>query len=129
MRRSRSLLGVAGWTRRSVRCYSMGSTKNEGGVSGIIKTHPLLVFSKTYCPYCSRAKEIFSELGAKAHVVELDVVGNGSALQAELKKLTGRSTVPNVFIAGENIGGCDDTEGLLQSGELQKKLRAAKVLN
>ncbi len=45
---------------------------------------------------------------------------DGSEIQNALYKMTGRSTVPNVFIRGKSIGGGDDTEQLYQSGKLQE---------
>ncbi|KAH9315273.1 hypothetical protein KI387_023900, partial [Taxus chinensis] len=62
---------------------------------------------KTYCPYCTQVKQLLSRLGAKPHVVELDTESDGPDLQAALKEWTGQRTVPNVFIGGTHIGGCD----------------------
>ena len=45
---------------------------------------------------------------------------DGATIQSALKDLTGRSTVPNVFIGGKSIGGGDDTERLFKNGQLQQ---------
>lgn len=54
--------------------------QNMSAVSALIKKavaeHPVVIFSKTYCPHCTRAKEIFRSLSAKSHVIELDERGN-----------------------------------------------------
>ncbi|RYG60254.1 hypothetical protein EON64_19440 [archaeon] len=44
----------------------------------------------------------------------------GSAIQAALQDLTGQRTVPNVFVNGKHVGGCDNTLAAIASGELQK---------
>ncbi|CAM9641732.1 unnamed protein product [Chrysoparadoxa australica] len=56
-----------------------------------ISSVPVVVFSKTYCPYCTKAKAALNQLGAKYETVELDVVANGSAIQKALADITGRS--------------------------------------
>ena len=45
---------------------------------------------------------------------------DGATIQNALHQMTGRRTVPNVFVKGQSIGGGDDTERLYNSGELQK---------
>jgi glutaredoxin 3 len=67
----------------------------------------VMVYSKTYCPYCSEVKSLFGRLNVSAKVVELDELADGAAVQAALTELTGRGTVPQVFIGGKHIGGCD----------------------
>ncbi len=55
----------------------------------------------------------------------------GYALRAELAARTGRTSVPNIWIKGESIGGCNDGPGILTlqaSGELLPKLKAAGAL-
>jgi len=87
-----------------------------------LKKHHVVVFSKSYCPYCKKVKDLFDSLGVKYQSYELDEMDNGDAIQQELGKLTGATTVPRVFINGEFIGGCDDTLSLHKSGQLKKKL-------
>ncbi|CAM9239904.1 unnamed protein product, partial [Heterosigma akashiwo] len=83
-----------------------------------IAQHSCIVFSKTYCPYCTKAKTALQSTGAKFEVVELDTMSDGGAIQSALSSLTGRRTVPNVFIGGKTVGGGDDVEGLRESGTL-----------
>eukprot|EP00795_Rhopilema_esculentum_P000279 gene279-9929_t len=71
----------------------------------------------------ARAKNILLESGVKnLHVQELDHHENGVDLQEALKEITGKSTVPQVFIKGKFIGGGDETSSLYESGELTKML-------
>lgn len=65
-------------------------------------------------------------------VYELDQMDQeGKELRAELAKMTQRTSVPNIFIAGEGIGGCNDGPGLMtleKNGELKPKLQAAGAI-
>ena len=76
-----------------------------------IAAHQVVVFSKSYCPYCTRAKQLLADLNvADVRVVELDTSTRGTEVQKVLETLTGRRTVPNIFIRGNNIGGSDELE-------------------
>lgn len=60
-------------------------------------------------PFCMRAKSTLASVGADCEIIELDQRADGPALQRVLADMTGRRTVPNVFIGGKSIGGADDT--------------------
>ncbi|KAJ0409223.1 hypothetical protein P43SY_006720 [Pythium insidiosum] len=111
------------------------STENEAAAIEFIQTtlakHPVTIFSKTYCPYCDMAKDVMKQTGAPFHVVELDTkkdVPSGADIQNALATLTGRRTVPNVFLNKESIGGGTDVQALFHSGKLMEMLRASGVL-
>jgi len=87
-----------------------------------------MIFSKSYCPYCKRTKELFEQLGKPFKVYELDLDPKGSELQAALKELTQQQTVPNVFIGGKHIGGHDATMAAKKSGTLEKLLNTREEL-
>ncbi|KAE8666287.1 Glutaredoxin-C8 [Hibiscus syriacus] len=80
------------------------------------------MFSKSYYPYCLRAKQIFSELNERPYVVELDLRDDGGKIQYVLLDLIGRSTVPQVFVNGKHIGGSDDLRAAVDDGTLQRGL-------
>nr|AAB92419.1 glutaredoxin type 1 [Fritillaria agrestis]AAB92654.1 glutaredoxin type II [Fritillaria agrestis]AAB92655.1 glutaredoxin type I [Fritillaria agrestis]AAB92656.1 glutaredoxin type I [Fritillaria agrestis]AAB92657.1 glutaredoxin type I [Fritillaria agrestis] len=94
----------------------------------LVASNPVVVFSKSYCPYCIRVKELLVKLKATYKVIELDLESDGSAIQAALAEWTGQRTVPNVFIGGKHIGGCDKTMELYNSGKLQPLLVEAGAL-
>jgi len=94
----------------------------------LISENALVVFSKSYCPYCVSVKSLLKSVGAEAKVIELDEESDGSAVQAALVKLSGQRTVPNVFIAGQHIGGCDDTKAMHSKGKLVPLLKDAGAL-
>ncbi|CQH57647.1 thioredoxin-disulfide reductase [Halobacterium hubeiense] len=81
------------------------------------------IYTKTDCPYCEKAKDLFDEKGVD--YVTYNVTGD-EELFAEMKeRANGRETAPEVFIDDELIGGWDDTHELDQSGELDEKLGIA----
>jgi len=90
--------------------------------------HPVMVYSKSWCPYCLRVKGLLGELGVDAKVVELDHVIEGDEVQDTLLSITGVRTVPQVFVGGEFLGGCDDTLGAHQGGQLVPLLEGAGAL-
>ena len=89
----------------------------------LIGAHDVMIFSKTYCPYCTRAKEAIQKLGVKAEILELDVVADGDQVQAALAELTKQRTVPNIFVKGKHLGGCDNTLAAIASGEFQQMVK------
>jgi len=80
-------------------------------IEDAIKENKVAIFSKTYCPFCTKVKSLFNDLKTPYWSLELDIIDKNEAalLQDALKQRTGMSTVPNVFVGGEHIGGCDDT--------------------
>lgn len=84
----------------------------------IVNANPVVVFSKTYCGYCTRVKNLLSQLGATYKLIELNQESDGDDIQIALAEWTGQRTVPNVFIGGKHIGGCDDVTARRQKGEL-----------
>ncbi|CAM9334502.1 unnamed protein product [Hapterophycus canaliculatus] len=71
----------------------------------MVGKHGVVVYSKTYCPFCVKAKKALDEIGAKYELIELDKVENGSAVQDALQTITGQRSVPNVFIGGTVSAG------------------------
>ncbi|KAL6518818.1 hypothetical protein OROHE_017571 [Orobanche hederae] len=92
----------------------------------IVSTNPVVVFSKTYCPYCVTVKDLLTKLGATFKAIELNTESDGSEIQAALGEWTGQRTVPNVFIGGKHIGG--STTNLHNQGKLVPMLTEAKAL-
>jgi glutaredoxin 3 len=95
-----------------------------------IDSHKVVIFSKTYCPYCSAAKDLLlNQVKAEgAQVYELDTMDNGADIQAALLELTGQRTVPNIFINQQHIGGNDSVQSAYRSGKLQELLNQPSKL-
>ncbi|XP_008801535.2 glutaredoxin-C8-like isoform X2 [Phoenix dactylifera] len=98
------------------------STIEETFVKDTVSSHDIVIFSKSYCPYCRRAKAVFRELNKVPHVVELDQREDGSNIQDALAIIVGRRTVPQVFINGMHLGGSDDIVEAHENGRLAKLL-------
>ncbi|GAB4838311.1 Glutaredoxin-C4 [Ancistrocladus abbreviatus] len=98
------------------------SSSEANFIKKTISSHKIVIFSKSYCPFCRRAKEVFEELNVVPHVVELNEGDDGSSIQDALMEIVKRRTVPQVFIDGEHIGGSDDTVEAYKSGKLAKLL-------
>ncbi|KAJ5741851.1 hypothetical protein N7533_011260 [Penicillium manginii] len=101
-------------------------TEAKSELNDILKRSPIIIFSKSYCPYSKKAKTILLEryaISPKPFVVELDQHPIGPKLQELLAHDTGRRTVPNVLVNGKSIGGGDDIAALDHSDELVSTLR------
>ncbi|CAL9227218.1 unnamed protein product [Arabidopsis halleri] len=77
---------------------SFGSRMEES-VRKTVTENTVVVYSKTWCSYCTEVKTLFKRLGIQPLVIELDQLGpQGPQLQKVLERLTGQHTVPNVFV-------------------------------
>jgi glutaredoxin 3 len=77
------------------------------------------IYTKNYCSYCHRAKELLKIKGVD--FIEYDVAQNPEK-EAEMVQRSGRSTVPEIFINDQLIGGCDDLFSLDEQGDLDPLL-------
>ena len=80
------------------------------------------IYIKNWCPYCARAQRLLAERGAE--VVEYKVDWGGEKKAEMIQRAGGRTTVPQIFIDGQHIGGCDDLFELQMSGKLADLLAA-----
>ncbi|KAI1004246.1 hypothetical protein K3495_g3966 [Podosphaera aphanis] len=79
-------------------------------LNAFLKKSPIIIFSKSYCPFSKQAKNILLEryiIEPAPLVVELDQHPLGDGIQDYLSDLTGRKTVPNILVNGFSIGGGD----------------------
>ena len=81
----------------------------------------IIIYTTRFCPYCLRAKEF---LKSQSLVYKEVAVDGDSVQRAELRKKAGGShTVPQIWINGHHVGGCDDLLYLNASGQLSKLLK------
>ncbi|KAH9935775.1 glutaredoxin [Fomitopsis serialis] len=106
-----------------------GHRKWDAHLKVLKNEHPVVVFSKTFCPYSQRAKALLQkyELDPPPHIVELNTRSDGQIIQNILKRLTGRRTVPNILIHGQSLGGSDDIHALHEQHKLKGVLEDAGV--
>ena len=80
------------------------------------------IYTTTVCPYCVKAKRL---LDAKdVDYVEHNLTGKDAERDDLVRKSGGMRTVPQIFINGQHIGGCDNLYELEEKGELDKLLSA-----
>lgn len=86
-----------------------------------IMTAEVIVYSTKYCPYCTAAKEL---LNREKIVFQEIPVDDDPSLRKKMEELSGRRTVPQIFINGRHVGGFDDLKQLYDKGELKHWLSA-----
>jgi glutaredoxin 3 len=79
------------------------------------------IYTASYCGYCERAKDFLRRKGVAFD--EVDVTGDDE-MRAKLVEMTGRRTVPQIFVGEEAIGGYTDMVALEQQGKLDPMLQA-----
>ena len=79
------------------------------------------IYTSPLCGFCHAAKRLLDSKGVEYQ--EFDVMLNPSLKQEMLARSAGRSTVPQIFIDGSGIGGCDELHQLEASGELNTLLK------
>ncbi len=84
---------------------------------------PVKMYTTAVCPYCIRAKKILTARGV-AQIEEIRIDLNPAELQI-MMSITGRRTVPQIFIGDTHVGGCDDLMALDSRGGLLPLLNAA----
>lgn len=80
----------------------------------------IIVYSGNNCPYCVRAKMLLQKKGAA--FTEFNVHTEAGKLEEMKSKSSGRQSIPQIFIAGQHIGGCDDLYALDSDGKLDTLL-------
>ena len=80
------------------------------------------IYTKAFCPYCHRAKALLDRKGASFE--EIDISLGGPRREEMIDRAGGRKTVPQIFIDGHHIGGCDDLHALDSAGNLDPLLAA-----
>ena len=83
---------------------------------------PVVIYTKSSCPYCHAAKELLRLKGAAFEEISVDGDRAGQAAMAQ--KAGGRSTVPQIWIGATHVGGCDDLHDLDAAGRLDPLLNA-----
>lgn len=80
------------------------------------------MYGTPWCPYCVGARNLLKQLGVDYREIRVD---QDPALRREMMALSGRRTVPQIWIGGTHIGGYTELLGLQHSGKLDELLEAA----
>ena len=80
------------------------------------------IYTKTFCPYCWRAKLLLDSKGVAYKEIAVDY--GGEEKQVMVQRANGQTTVPQIFVGELHIGGCDDLVALDRNGKLDELLAA-----
>ncbi len=84
---------------------------------------PVKMYTTAVCPYCIRAKQILKSKGVEQ--IEEVRIDTDPAQRDHMMAITGRRTVPQIFIGSTHVGGCDDLIALDGRGGLEPLLKGA----
>ena len=85
------------------------------------------IYTTPICPYCVRAKRLLDAKKVDYEVIDLWL--HPSRRGEMLDRSDGRTTVPQIFIDGRGIGGCDDLHALDAAGRLDGLLRPSSGMS
>jgi glutaredoxin 3 len=94
----------------------------EAGVAATT-TAKVEIYTWRFCPFCIRAKALLDRKGVA--YVEYAIDGDNAARSAMTQRADGRSSLPQIFIDSQGIGGCDELHALERSGRLDPLLQGA----
>lgn len=80
------------------------------------------IYTTPFCGFCLAAKRLLTQKGAS--FAEIDVSGDPDKRQQMMARANGGYTVPQIFIGGTHVGGCDDLFALDRAGKLDPMLAA-----
>ena len=80
----------------------------------------VVMYCKSWCPYCHRARALLSSKGIQAEEIDIE---QWPERRKEMIRRSGRTTVPQIFIGERHVGGCDDIYQLDAAGALDPLLR------
>ncbi len=81
---------------------------------------PVEIYTTPTCPYCIAAKRLLTKKGVD--FTEIDVAADPALRLKMTERAGGRRTVPQIFIGGTHVGGCDDIHALDHAGKLDPML-------
>jgi glutaredoxin 3 len=105
--------------RRS--CEPVGMIRHSG--TEVIQMPKVEIYTQPWCPFCERALHILSTKSVEFQ--EIDAPHGSAAREDARRRSGGRTTMPQIFINGQHIGGCDDLMALDRAGKLDPLLAEA----
>jgi glutaredoxin 3 len=85
----------------------------------------VVIYLTDWCPYCARARGLLEKKGVVPREIDVEAVAGA---REEMQGRSGRSTVPQIFIGDEHVGGCEDLIELEKSGYLDTLLKTTGAL-
>jgi glutaredoxin 3 len=77
------------------------------------------MYTTGWCPYCAKARALLKTKGASFTDIDVE---SAPEKRAEMRSRSGRTSVPQIFIGDQHVGGCDDLYALEQAGKLDALL-------
>ncbi|MDJ0758882.1 MAG: cysteine synthase A [Woeseiaceae bacterium] len=101
-------------------------------IEDMVNNEPVVMFALEWCEFCWSVRKLFDALGVTYKSVDIDAVeyqenNRGVKIRAALGKRVGSPTMPQVFIAGDHVGGCTDVIERFQSGALQSDFERNRI--
>ena len=93
------------------------SSNNNSQSAG--KSPDVVMYTTRFCPYCMAARNLLSDKDVNYTEIAVD---SNPELRAEMTRLSGQRTVPQIWIAGQHVGGYTDLAAIESSGELDRLL-------
>jgi glutaredoxin 3 len=84
----------------------------------------IVIYTTRWCPFCIRAKALLDRKGVVYQEIAVD---GDSAARQEMTEAAGQTSVPQIWIGGQHIGGCDELYGLERSGGLDPMLASKRA--
>ena len=108
----------------------MSAVRSE--IDNLLKEKKVVVISKSYCPFCKKAKQVLANYNIPKECIEIKEIENDpncEEIQKYMMELTGGRSVPRVFIGGKFIGGGDETQSMHNKGKLEPLLKSVGALS
>jgi glutaredoxin 3 len=80
------------------------------------------IYTKSFCGYCWRAKMLLESKGVAFQEISVDF--GGAEKEKMIQRASGRTTVPQIFIGEQHVGGCDELVALERAGKLDALITA-----
>ncbi|HYC08930.1 MAG TPA: glutaredoxin 3 [Steroidobacteraceae bacterium] len=80
----------------------------------------VLMYVTDWCPYCARARSLLASRGVAFEEIDIEAV---EGARSEMEARSGRSSVPQIFIGDQHVGGCDELQALDEAGRLDPLLK------
>jgi len=101
--------GAPAVTSTGLQAVSAGAVVDaQGIIDKALSAGGVTLFGKSGCPFCKKTKKALYFLGVHPTIVELDEIDGGAKVQKKLEEITGKGTVPNVWLDGKFIGGSEE---------------------
>lgn len=81
----------------------------------------VIIYSSDWCPYCMRAKQLLAQKGVNFNEIKVD---GQPEVRAEMTRKARQTSVPQIWIGSNHVGGCDDLYDLERAGKLDALLEA-----